>query len=63
MILKTNQVRTITGARVAAELGRTSGTKIILSHRSGETDDDSIAHLAVAWNALMIKPGVKGGDV
>jgi enolase 1/2/3 len=62
MILKTNQVGTITGAKITAELGRTSGTKVILSHRSGETDDDSIAHLAVAWNALMIKTGVKGGE-
>ena len=62
MILKTNQVGTITGAKVAAKLAGTTGTKVILSHRSGETDDDSIAHLAVAWNALMIKTGVKGGE-
>ena len=36
--------------------------EIVLSHRSGETVDDSIAHLSVAWNALMIKTGVKGGE-
>jgi enolase len=43
-------------------LASAHGLKIIVSHRSGETVDDSIAHLAVAWNALMIKTGVKGGE-
>jgi len=62
MIIKPNQVGTITGTKQTAFLAQTHGMKIVLSHRSGETQDDSIAHLAVAWNALMIKTGVKGGE-
>jgi enolase len=62
MIIKPNQVGTITGAKHTASLAGRRGVKIVLSHRSGETVDDSIAHLAVAWNALMIKTGVKGGE-
>jgi enolase len=62
MIIKPNQVGTITGAKQTVSLAQSHGMKIILSHRSGETPDDSIAHLAVAWNALMIKTGVKGGE-
>ncbi len=62
MIIKPNQVGTITGAKDTAFLASSHGVKIVLSHRSGETVDDSIAHLAVAWNALMIKTGVKGGE-
>ena len=62
MIIKPNQVGTITGAKHTVSLADRHGVKIVLSHRSGETIDDSIAHLAVAWNALMIKTGVKGGE-
>jgi enolase len=62
MIIKPNQVGTITGTKETAFLAQAHGMKIVLSHRSGETPDDSIAHLAVAWNALMIKTGVKGGE-
>jgi len=62
MIVKTNQVGTITGAEATSRLAQKNGVAIVLSHRSGETPDDSIAHLAVAWNALMIKTGVKGGE-
>lgn len=62
IIIKPNQVGTITGAKRTASFASGYGLKIVLSHRSGETVDDSIAHLAVAWNALMIKTGVKGGE-
>jgi enolase len=62
MIVKTNQVGTITGAETTSRLAQKHGVSPVLSHRSGETVDDSIAHLAVAWNALMIKTGVKGGE-
>ncbi len=62
MIVKTNQVGTITGAETTSRLAQAHGVSPVLSHRSGETPDDSIAHLAVAWNALMIKTGVKGGE-
>jgi enolase len=62
MIIKTNQVGTITGAETTSRLAQKNGVFTLLSHRSGETADDSIAHLAVAWNALMTKSGVKGGE-
>ncbi len=62
MIVKTNQVGTITGAENTTRLAQKHGVAAVLSHRSGETVDDSIAHFAVAWNALMIKTGVKGGE-
>jgi len=62
MIIKPNQIGTISGTKETSFLALGSGMKIVLSHRSGETPDDSIAHLAVAWNALMIKTGVKGGE-
>jgi enolase len=62
MILKTNQVGTITGVKNTASLAAVNELEIVLSHRSGETADDSIAHLAVGCNALMIKTGVKGGE-
>lgn len=62
MIVKPNQVGTISGAGETARIAGTGGLKVILSHRSGETIDDSIAHLAVAWGATMLKTGVKGGE-
>ena len=62
MIIKTNQVGTITGAETTTRLAQKHGVSPVLSHRSGETVDDSIAHFAIAWNALMIKTGVKGGE-
>ena len=61
MIIKPNQVGTITGARRTARLARENGMRPIISNRSGETPDVSIADLAVAWNASMIKAGVRGG--
>ncbi len=62
MIIKPNQVGTVTGAKRTARLAGNSGLDIVLSHRSGETMDDTISHLAIAWNARMIKTGVKGGE-
>jgi enolase len=57
-----NHYRDLTGAKNTVSTASAHGLKVIVSHRSGETVDDSIAHLAVAWNALMIKTGVKGGE-
>ena len=61
MIVKPNQVGTLTGARRTSALARVNGTDIIISNRSGETADCTIADLAVAWNAIGIKAGVRGG--
>ncbi len=62
MIIKPNQVGTVTETRTTVDLALEHGLKVVLSHRSGETLDESIAHMAIAWNALMIKTGVKGGE-
>jgi enolase len=62
MIVKPNQVGTISGAEETARIARNGGLHVIVSHRSGETVDESIAHLAVAWGATMLKTGVKGGE-
>jgi enolase len=57
MILKINQIGTITGALEAAKLAKDFGWKIIVSHRSGETNDDFISDLAVGIGADFIKAG------
>ena len=57
IILKINQIGTITEALASAELAKRLGWKIIVSHRSGETGDDFIADLAVGIGAEFIKSG------
>ena len=52
-----NQVGTITKTLEAAKLAKSFGWKIMVSHRSGETNDDFIADLAVAVGAEYIKSG------
>jgi len=49
-------------ARAAVELAHRSGYATVMSHRSGETTDDTIAHLAVAFGCLGIKTGAVGGE-
>jgi len=57
LLVKLNQVGTVTETLDAVRLAQTSGYRAIVSHRSGETCDDSIADLAVAVNAGLIKTG------
>jgi len=57
LLVKLNQVGTVTETLEAVSLAQTSGYKTVVSHRSGETSDDSIADLAVAVNAGLIKTG------
>lgn len=57
MILKVNQVGTLTEAMNAAELAKRSGWNVIVSHRSGETENTFIADLAVALGCGQIKTG------
>jgi len=57
VIIKPNQVGTITETIEAAKLAKSFGWKIIVSHRSGETLDDFIADLAVGIGADFIKSG------
>jgi enolase len=57
MILKTNQVGTLSEALAAAKAAKSSGWEIIVSHRSGDTEDPFIADLAVGIGASQIKLG------
>ena len=57
ILVKVNQIGTLTETRDAVELAQRNGMKAIISHRSGETEDTFIADLAVATNAGQIKTG------
>jgi enolase len=57
ILIKLNQIGTLTETIEAVELAKTCGYTTIISHRSGETDDTTIADLAVALNARQIKTG------
>ena len=57
ILIKVNQIGTLTGTIAAVNLGRRNGYKSIMSHRSGETEDSTIADLAVALNTGQIKTG------
>jgi enolase len=57
LLLKVNQVGTLTGAAQAAAMARAAGWKITVSARSGETEDDWLADLAVGWGGDFIKVG------
>lgn len=57
LLLKVNQVGTLTEAAEALALARAAGWKVIVSARSGETEDDWLADLAVGWEADLIKVG------
>ena len=52
-----NQIGTLTETLDAIELARSSGYAAVISHRSGETEDTTIADLAVATDAGQIKTG------
>ena len=57
ILIKVNQIGTLTETIAAVNLGRRNGYKSIMSHRSGETEDSTIADLAVALNTGQIKTG------
>jgi enolase len=57
LLVKVNQIGTLTETLDAVSLAQRSGYTTILSHRSGETEDSTIADLAVATNAGQIKTG------
>ncbi len=57
ILIKLNQIGTITETLDAIELAKTHGYTAIVSHRSGESEDSTIADLAVATNAGQIKTG------
>ena len=57
ILIKVNQIGTLTETFDAMELARSHGYTAIVSHRSGETEDTTIADIAVAFNAGQIKTG------
>jgi len=57
ILVKVNQIGTITETVEALDLARTNGYSTVMSHRSGETEDATIADLAVAYNTGQIKTG------
>jgi enolase len=57
ILIKVNQIGTLTETLKAIELGRTAGYTAVISHRSGETEDTFIADLAVATAVGQIKTG------
>ena len=57
ILVKVNQIGTLTETLQAVEMAQKAGFGVILSHRSGETEDSTIADLAVATNAGQIKTG------
>lgn len=57
ILVKVNQIGTLTEALDAVQLAIRSGMTVVMSHRSGETEDNTIADLAVATNCGQIKTG------
>lgn len=57
ILIKVNQIGTLTETLDAISLARKNGYTAVISHRSGETEDTTIAHLAVATNVGQIKTG------
>jgi enolase len=57
ILVKVNQIGTLTETLDAIALARANGYAVVISHRSGETEDTTIADLAVATNAGQIKTG------
>jgi enolase len=57
ILVKVNQIGTLTETLAAIHMARTAGYSTVISHRSGETEDTTIADLAVATGAGQIKTG------
>jgi enolase len=62
IIIKPNQIGTLTDTYKTVELARNNKYVPVVSHRSGETTDETIAHLAVAFSCPIIKTGAVGGE-
>ncbi|MBS9528903.1 phosphopyruvate hydratase [Wolbachia endosymbiont of Ceratitis capitata] len=57
VLIKPNQIGTLTETFNAIEMAKSNGYKAVISHRSGETEDTTISHIAVASNCGQIKTG------
>ncbi len=61
-LIKPNQIGTLTDTFEAITLAQSYGMETVMSHRSGETTDATIAHLATAFGCIFLKTGVVGGE-
>ncbi|MCL2439707.1 MAG: phosphopyruvate hydratase [Alphaproteobacteria bacterium] len=57
ILIKVNQIGTLSESLAAIEMAKCAGWTVVVSHRSGETEDNTIADIAVATNARQIKTG------
>jgi enolase len=57
ILIKVNQIGTLTETFAAIEMAKRAGYTAVMSHRSGETEDSTIADLAVGTNVMQIKTG------
>ena len=62
IIIKPNQIGLLSQTYATVKLAKENGIVPVVSHRSGETTDETIAHLAVGFNSPMIKTGAIGGE-
>jgi enolase len=62
ILIKPNQIGTLTDTYETVQLAKLHGYKTVISHRSGETTSDAIAHLGVAFGSHAIKCGAVGGE-
>lgn len=62
IIIKVNQVGSLSDAWETTKMAKDAGYVPVMSHRSGETNDPHIAHLAVAFHCPIIKTGIVGGE-
>jgi len=62
ILIKPNQIGTLTDTKKAVEMADKADMATVISHRSGETTDTTIAHLGVAFGSHAIKTGIMGGE-
>ena len=62
IIIKPNQIGSLSDTYATVKLAKENDIVPVVSHRSGETTDETIAHLAVGFQAPMIKTGAIGGE-
>ncbi|RQD83996.1 MAG: phosphopyruvate hydratase [Methanocalculus sp. MSAO_Arc2] len=62
VLIKPNQIGCLTDTYEAVRLAHKFGLETVMSHRSGETTDTTIAHLAVAFGCIYLKCGIVGGE-
>lgn len=62
IIIKPNQIGTLSDTYATVKLAKANGYIPVVSHRSGETTDETIAHLAVGFASPIIKTGALGGE-